>query len=112
MAPVKSAESSTSVWSVFRAPEMINDTFKALNKDSTIVIFGFVNVQVPDGMVSESVESRLLHSSSGFSAPVSCGIIRLGWGAKMAEVTTALCAETPVRFAVNCKATVLHWYAH
>lgn len=52
-------------------------------------------------MVSESTESRLLHSSSGFSAPVSCGIIRLGWGAKMAEVTTALCAETPVRFAVS-----------
>lgn len=52
-------------------------------------------------MVSESVESRLLHSSSGFSAPVSCGIIRLGWGAKMAEVTTALCAETPERLAVS-----------
>lgn len=40
MAPVKSAESSTSVWSVFRAPEMINNTFKALKKkkkDSTTV---------------------------------------------------------------------------
>lgn len=48
---------------------------------------------VPEGIVSESVESRLLHSASGFSAPVSCGTIRPGHGAKMAEVTTALCAE-------------------
>lgn len=51
-----------------------------------------VHVNLPEGMVSESVESRLLHSASGFSAPVSCGTIRPGWGAKMAEVTTALCA--------------------
>lgn len=60
-----------------------------------------MHIDVPDGMVSESVESRLLHSSSGFSAPVSCGTIRLGWGAKTAEVTTALCAEKRVRFAVS-----------
>lgn len=34
-----------------------------------------------------------MRSASGFSAPVSCGTIRPGWGAKIAEVTTALCAE-------------------
>lgn len=50
-----------------------------------------IHVNIPEGIVSESVESR--HSASGFSAPVSCGTIRPGWGAKMAEVTTALCAE-------------------
>lgn len=62
-------------------------------------------------MVSESVESRLLHSSSGFSVPVSCGTIRLGWGAKMAEVTTALCAETQVSFFVSIiRKHVLHRY--
>lgn len=53
---------------------------------------GRVEVNLPEGMVSESVESKLLHSASGFSAPVSCGTIRAGWGANMAEVTTALCA--------------------
>lgn len=46
----------------------------------------------PDGIVSESVESRLLRSASGFSASVSWGTIRSGWGANTAEVTTALCA--------------------
>lgn len=51
------------------------------------------SVNLPEGIVSESVESRLLQSASGFSAPVSCGTIRMGWGAKIAEVTTALCAE-------------------
>lgn len=100
MAPVKSAESSTSVWSVFRAPEMNNDTFKAL-KETVLLSLRVCECLVPDGMVSESVESRLLHSSSGFSAPVSCGTIRLGWGAKMAEVTTALCAGTQVSFNVS-----------
>lgn len=46
-------------------------------------------------MVSESVESKLLHSASApaFSAPASWGTIRLGWGAKIADVTTALWAE-------------------
>lgn len=46
----------------------------------------------PEGIVSESVESRLLHSASGFSPPVSCGTMRAGCGANTADVTTALCA--------------------
>lgn len=54
---------------------------------------------IPEGIVSESVESRLLHSASGFSAPLSCGTIRPGWGAKMADVTTALCAEREKLFS-------------
>lgn len=50
----------------------------------------WVDAGVPEGIVSESVESRLLHSASGFSAPLSWGTMRPGCGAKMAEVTTAL----------------------
>lgn len=102
MAPVKSAESSTSVWSVFRAPERGEDIFKHLN-DSTDVMMveEWVRANLPEGIVSESVESRLLHSASGFSVPVSWGTIRLGWGAKIAEVTTALCAKRKVRLVVR-----------
>ena len=50
--------------------------------------------RIPDGIDSDSVESRLVRSASGFSAPLSCGTIRAGWGENTAEVTTALCAAT------------------
>lgn len=47
----------------------------------------------PEGMVSESAESLLLTSASGFSVPpASCGTMSPGLGAKMADVTTALWA--------------------
>lgn len=107
MAPVKSAESSTSVWSVFRAPVRRGKeggglvvvgggaALRVNQEQGTVVSFSqqWQKPDLPEGMVSESVESRLLHSASGFSAPISCGTMRAGCGANTADVTTALCAE-------------------
>lgn len=47
---------------------------------------------LPEGMVSDISQSSPLLSASGFSE-VSSDTIRPGFGAKIAEVTTALCAS-------------------
>lgn len=61
---------------------------------------------LPEGMGSAAPESSLWLSPGGFSA-VSEETIRPGFGAKMAEVTTALCARKrrkPVRSILRGKA--------
>lgn len=92
MAPVKSAERRTSVWSVFRAPVGEQNSLRAL-RGRAAGSHVTSEEHWPEGKVWESVESRLWHSASGISAPHSCGTMSPGCGAKMAEVTTALCAE-------------------